>query len=79
MLDQRDRVERDLTIGSSSLRLASDNFIWTSYELTARLFFRRLVDLQSYVCATDATHAWEETSEGNRLFVLAPMKGGLKR
>jgi hypothetical protein len=74
MLDQRDRVERDLTIGSSAVRLVLDNFVWTYYELIVRLFSGRLIDLQSYVCAADATHAWEETNDGKRLFVLVPMK-----
>jgi len=73
LLDQRDRVERDLLIGTTLLGLLWDNCVWSFYELKARLFHKRLLLLQHYVRAVDASHGWEITGEGNQLFMLFPI------
>lgn len=73
LLDQRARVERDVLLRSSLFRLLWDNFVWSYYELEARLFHKRLLILQSYVTSVDASHGWEETQEGSQLFMLFPI------
>ena len=73
LLDQRDRVERDLLTDTNFARFLWDNCVWFFYELKARLFHQRLLILQRYVRGVDAAHAWETTKDGSQLFILLPI------
>src|ERR1035437_8002470 len=74
LLDQRDRMERDLLTGGKGLRLLWDHIVWSFYESKARLFHKRLLTLQDYAKAVDVAHGWETSREGNIVFLLLPLK-----
>lgn len=73
LLNQKDIVEKDLLFNASLFTLLWHNIVWSTYELKAFLFYRKLLDLQRYVKAVDASYGWEETGDGGQIFMLFPI------
>ena len=73
LLEQRDRMERDMLMDTPFFKLVWHYFIWVFYESNARLFAKRLLILQRYVSAVDAAYGWETNQEGNQIFILLPL------
>jgi hypothetical protein len=72
LLDQRDKLERDLLVNVPFGRLLWDHFILVIVEWKARIFHKRLLAIEGYVAAIDASHGWEMDNEGNHIILLVP-------
>ena len=73
LLEQRDRMERDMLMDTYFFKMVWHYFVWVFYESNARLFAKRLLIIQRYVSAVDAAHGWETNQERNQVFILLPL------
>jgi len=73
ILNQRDRVEKNLLTDARAPRFLWDFFVLRFYDLKCHLFFRRLQILEQYVRAVGAAHGNEMSCEGNYIFLLLPL------
>jgi hypothetical protein len=73
LLNQRERLERDLLTNASVFRLLWSHLTLVVYESIAFMFHKRLLLLERYVQGVDAAHGFDISPEGKHLFLLLPL------
>ncbi|MDE2598510.1 MAG: hypothetical protein KGL40_02690 [Rhodocyclaceae bacterium] len=73
LLDQRDRLEKELLTGTSIFRLLWNHLFFLWQKFIAFMFHNRLLFVERYVRGVDATHGYDTSPEGKHTFLLLPL------
>lgn len=74
LLSCRDRVERDLHFNVPFTKFEFDYLRWLLWGWLTKIFQPKLIAVQEYVTAVDASCGWENDKTGVKLFVFTPIK-----